>query len=220
MSSIIRGWCISRNLFRFPSREDLDKAGFNQSWKTAMPSLRLRKRRILSRMLNLEFAFLQRTFLTRYYCVDNVWHYVTSGSQGNVLGASPISSPPKGGEHQKFKRFWIDGVNRYECRIKRLQYVLHTIVENGISDDAYKKLKRLHLIAFTCNFTQFTRLSRSIALACCKKVTIRNPLVRPKAAYKYPSLTGETKSISKLNGIKIHLWIWKEVLPPKSHLVW
>lgn len=158
--------------------------------------------------------FLPKTYAITYYELNNVWHYAAYLPKGEILGASPISTSPRGGARSKFKHLDMSRVPGYYWRIQRLQFALHSIVDYGLSDKVYKLLKRLNLVAFTCTRLQLSKLTNKISQLCRSKSAngkIRIPSSSRKTAREYPSFIEETKSISKLNGISVQLWTWKSI---------
>jgi len=173
------------------------------------------KRKHICQDLNLgSIMYYPRTCLRTYYKVGDTWHFAASNPDGLILGSSPIKDPPKGGAGSRFKHLYAPGLHRFHDRRRLLSFVVHVIMECGLNKKAYKTLKRLNLVAFTCRFNDLRKMVRRFAGDC----NYRHDLLatRPRiTARGIPSLTGETKSVESLNGICIPLWLRKmEEIPP------
>jgi hypothetical protein len=165
----------------------------------------------IAKALALDHMYLPNTWLSTYHKVDKLHSlHCVSLRNGRVLGSNLVTSF-KGGSSPKFKTSdnYVD-VNRYLDRMSSLSFLVRVIDEYGLNEKAYKTVKRLHLVAFTCPYYHLKRMVRKATRECGYRYgKIRNPtrIIRCK---RKPSLTGETKSIVNLNGIQIPLWTWKE----------
>jgi len=205
--------CRSRNLLPFPSLQEIEdkipiKTGNGDS-NTSKNARELR-RKGLAKVLNLSHLYVPRTYAFTYYKIGEKWHYAAFTSNGNILGANPIKSTPKGGEQTKFKSLDMSSdVTHYAKRVEKLSFLLNVISEHGICKDAYKPLKRLNLVAFTSHYNDFVKLVNLTARKCGYRWSkTRNPVPCAKHKGKHPSFTGETRSIDLLNGHHVRLWTW------------
>lgn len=173
------------------------------------------RRKNLSKMLNLDFLFFPKRFTSSYYKRNSLWHHAATHSNGVLINHS-ITSPPKGGEQSKIKRFEIKDVNLYHKRVAKLSWLLHIIVQNGLNKRAIRHLKRLNLVAFTTRYTQFVKIVNLVARTCNFRYDKLATNPRGKPLRGKPSFTGEKKSIKSLNGYQVPLWTYEKVVKPSD----
>lgn len=162
--------------------------------------------------------YLPNTWASTYHKVGSQVLHCASLPNGKILGTSLVD-PVYAGSKPKFKYSdnYVD-VNRYRDRISSLSFLVRVIAEYGLNEKAYKTVKRLHLVAFTCPYHHLKRMIRKATRECGYRYDIsRNP-ARIERYKRKPSFTGEMKSIESINGIDIPLWEWRSRYPGRSSL--
>jgi hypothetical protein len=142
---------------------------------------------------------------------SNVQINVAYLPDGKIVDASPLKPehnvPDKELLKCKFRRT-KEPVKGFDKRVKSLYFLTSHLAEYGMNDRAYKTIKRLCLVAFTCSLFHLKRMIKSIIR---KNITRNDGVVKLAAvpeikSWSNPSFTGEKKSILKLNGIELPLW--------------
>lgn len=213
LSDRVRALCLSRNFIPLPphaSEVQGPKEGLRERGNPPSKRVRSESYRRISKALCLDNMYLPNTWLSSYHKLkDSQVLHCASLPNGRVLGSNLVSSVYA---EQKPKFKYSDsyiGVNRYLDRISTLSFLTRVIAEYGLTNKAYKTVKRLHLVAFTCPYRHLKRMVRKATRECGYRYDIsRNPS-RISRCKRKPSLTGETKSVDSLNGIPIPLWEWK-----------
>jgi hypothetical protein len=133
-----------------------------------------------------------------------------SGPHGNLYHKAPLrdQNVPKIKEGIRSFHSCIE-LPQYSYRVAKLGFLSHVVAEQGLSDKAYKLMKRLAIVGFTTHISNFKRLVRTIARECgflsTKVLTSRNPTGRSDARRQYrPSFTGE--KTHKNLGVTVPLW--------------
>lgn len=124
---------------------------------------------------------------------------------------------------RKFVRI-REPVKWFRQRVKSLYYLTMNIVEKGlVSNKAYKVLKRLNLVAFTCSRGHLRKMVNSIVRENNKTTKNTLAVVPEVSSWSNPFFTKETKSVNKLNGKRLHLWSRtrvKRVIPSPQDDEW
>jgi len=183
--------------------------------------------RELVKSLGLQVMYLPKVCALEYFKVFDQQHYVAYLPDGKIVDSGPHDPGfkiPDGGLKRKFKTI-KEPLDRFRLRVRALYYLTRTLSEKGISDKAYKTLKRVNLVAFTCKLTHLRKMVNKIvrennqSLNTFGKVLAAVPEVK---SWSNPFFMEETKTILKLNGIKVHLWtrVRKRPEPSRQYEVW